>query len=363
MQFLATTVPGLEELASDHIGELLDVDADRHHRGMISFQADPIAAFECNEHARLLHRVLIELTRGPITEAEDAYELTAALPVAEYLEPDQAIAVRGSRHGTHEFTSVDVAERVGQALVDETSEAFGDRVPVDLDEPDVVFRAYVRDEQFLLAVDATGERSLHKRHWRECEHNAPLRPTIAHAMLRLTDYDRTDSLCDPMCGGGTIPIEAVQWARREPPGWERSEFAASSLRCLPDEGREQVRDAHEPREVDPEVRGFDQKSRWVRCARVNRRAAGLEDAIEVREDDATTAPLDADVIAVDLPFGIRTTSDLPALYHEFVENLKTGDWDHFVAITTRPDLLDMDITRRVEIRYGRLEATIVLVER
>jgi tRNA (guanine6-N2)-methyltransferase len=363
MQFLATTVPGLEGVASDELDELLGVEAKRHHRGMVAFEADPLAAFECNEHARSLHRVLVEVTRGSIVECQDAYELAAAIPVAEYLGPDQAIAVRGTRHGTHEFTSVDVAERVGQALVDETRAAFGERVAVDLDEPDVVFRAYVRDDQFLLAVDATGERSLHRRHWRECEHDAPLRPSIAHAMLRLVDYDEPESLCDPMCGGGTIPIEATEWARREPPGRNRASFAAGSLRCLPDDGRERVREAHDPRDVTPDVTGMDHQDRWVRCATVNRREAGLEDVVDIQTEDATTAALDADVIAVDLPFGIRTTSELPTLYRGFCENLESGDWDRFVAITTRPDLLDLPFTRQIDIRYGRLEATVVVVER
>jgi 23S rRNA G2445 N2-methylase RlmL len=363
MKLLATTVPGLEGIASDELDDLLDADAERQHRGMLAFDADPIAPARCNEHARSLHRVLVEATRGSITACQDAYDLTTTIPVTEYLRPGQSIAVRGTRHGTHEFTSVDVAERVGQALVDETRSAFGTRAPVDLDDPDVVFRAYVRDDRFLLAVDATGERSLHRRHWRECEHNAPLRPTIGHAMLRVIDYDRTDSLCDPMCGGGTLPIEAARWARREPPGSTRDAEVADTLPCLPDDGRQRVRQAHEPRDVDPEVVGIDHEPRWVRCAQVNRRVAGLEEIVEIREDDATTAPLDADVIAVDLPFGIRTTDGLPALYDAFVENLQSGDWDRFVALTTRPELLDLPITDQIELRYGRLDATIVYVDR
>jgi 23S rRNA G2445 N2-methylase RlmL len=363
VKFLATTIPGLEGSAAEEIGKRFDVDVEGHHRGMVAFVADPIAAFECNEHARTLHRVFVQVTSGPIEELEDAYDRTAEVDIERYLDPGQAVAVRGTRHGTHDFTSVEVAERVGQALVDRTREAFGERVPVDLDTPDVVFRAYVRDDRFHLAIDATGERSLHRRHWRECEHDAPLRPTIAHAMLRLVDYDATDTLCDPMCGGGTIPIEAALWARHEPPGWRREEFAAESLTVLPDDGRERVRDAHTSRVADRHVTGIDHQQRWVRCATVNRRVAGLESVFELRKEDATESPLDADVIAVDLPFGVRTTGDLPQLYAAFVRNLRRGDWDRFVAITTRPDLLDVSFTRQVDIRYGRLDATIVVVER
>ena len=363
MKFLATTVPGLERIAGEELEARFDVDVEPQHRGMVAFEADPLAAFECNEHARSLHRVLIEVADGRIETEQDAYELTASLSIERYLDPGQAIAVRGSRHGTHDFTSVDVAERVGQALVDRSREAFGERLPVDLDDPDVVFRAYVRDDRFVLAIDATGERSLHRRHWRECEHDAPLRPTIAHAMLRLAEYEPSDTLCDPMCGGGTIPIEAALWARREPPGWWRDRFATEALTVLPDDGREQVRTAHDSRFADQTVRGRDRQQRWVRCATVNRRVAGLESVFEVEQADATEAALDADVIAVDLPFGVRTTGDLPQLYASFVENLETGDWDRFVAITTRPDLLELPVTRRIDIKYGRLDATIVLVER
>jgi hypothetical protein len=81
VKFLATTIPGLEGSAAEEIGERFDVDVEGHHRGMVAFVADPIAAFECNEHARSLHRVFVQVTSGPIEELEDAYDRTAEVDI------------------------------------------------------------------------------------------------------------------------------------------------------------------------------------------------------------------------------------------------------------------------------------------
>lgn len=363
MKFLATGIPGLEAPLQNELQELLGVETTVDHRGAVTFEADPIAAFEINEFARSVHRVIVVVQRGRIDELAAAYDLAARIPIEEYFQPGQSFGVDADRHGTHDFTSVEVGERIGQAIVDESRAAFGTRLPVDLDDPDVIVRASVRHDRLLIGIDATGERSLHRRHWRECEHNAPLRPTIAHAMLRIADYEPTESLLDPMCGGGSIPIEAARWARGAPAGGVRETHATQELGFLPGDGRTRARERHESRDVDPEIRGVDQNDRWVRCATVNRAAAGLDEEIDIRQGDATEIDLDADVIAVDLPFGIRTTSDLRQLYGAFSENLAAGEWDRFVGITTSPEFLDLPITDTVELRYGRLDATIVVVER
>lgn len=363
MQFLATGIPGLAHLTAREIESLLGVSPTVDHPGAVRFEASPVAAYTLNEYARSVHRVLviIEETTAPTLSA--IYEAAAELPAENYFEPGQSFGVRADRHGTHDFSSVEVGERIGQAIVDSSRKAFGERLPVDLDEPDVIVRAAVRDDRLLISIDTTGERSLHRRHWRECEHNAPLRPTIAHAMLRAVDYAPDESLIDPMCGGGTIPIEAARWASGAPAGGVRDTHAADRLRFLPENGREQARDRWSRRTPIPTIEGVDNNDRWVRCAEVNREAAGLTDEITIRQGDATELALDADVVAVDLPFGIRTTSDLRALYDGFSDALAAGSWERFVGVTTRPEFLDIDGLETTSFRYGRLDASLVVADR
>lgn len=362
MHFLANGVPGLAHLAADEIASLLGGSATVDHPGAVRFQADQIAPFTINEYARSVHRVLVLIEETTATSPAAVYDAAAGLPIDRYFEPGQSFGVRADRHGTHEFTSVDVAERIGQAFVDESRAAFGKRLPVDLDDPDVIVRAALRDDRLLIGLDATGERSLHRRHWRECEHNAPLRPTIAHAMLRAVEYEPTESLLDPMCGGGAIPIEAARFARGDPAGGVRETHATEQLSVLPDDGRERARERWNPTASTPEIVGIDKQDRWVRCATVNRDAADCSDMVEIRQGDATSVALDADVIAVDLPFGIRTTSDLRQLYADFSASLQDGDWDRFVAVTTRPEFLDVPGLETTDFRYGRLDANLVVAD-
>ena len=365
VRLLATTNGGLEAIAADEIQELLGTDASVHHRGVVEFEGTPGDVYELHYRGRTLHRIMAVLVDGPIEELADVYELTAAAPVADRL-PSDDFGVVGTRHGSHEFTSVDVAERVGQAVIDSYREATGTRLPVDLDDPTVRLEAYVYDDRFTLAVDLTGE-SLHKRPYRVCEHDAPVRGTLAYAMIRIAEWGPDDRLIDPMAGSATIPTEAALAATdRVPrpdldpkfgalPGYDGDRFRRGRAAHVEDGSAAVADDA-----LDIEAREI--RERWRRCARINREAAGLEDAFEIADADARTAPIDADCVVTNLPFGVRTGTDLRELYGAFVNRIEEGDVGRLVALTTSPELLPIEPTARYDIPYGRLDAAIVVWE-
>ncbi|MFQ3286099.1 THUMP domain-containing protein, partial [Natronomonas sp.] len=166
MHLLATTNGGLESIAAGEIDDLVGRDASTHHRGVVEFDADESDVYDLHVRGRTIHRIMAVLADGPAEELEDIYELTARAPVADRL-PTSDFGVVGTRHGDHGFTSVQVAERVGQAVIDAYRDATGTRLPVDLDDPTVRLEAYLYDDRFTLAVDLTGE-SLHKRPYRVC---------------------------------------------------------------------------------------------------------------------------------------------------------------------------------------------------
>lgn len=361
MKLLATTNPGLESVAVEEVEDLVDADAERRYRGAIALDADPDAVPILNRRSRSLHRVLAVLCDRTIPEPtpEDTYDSTRTARVEDWVADGQSIAVESTRHGDHEFTSVDVAERVGQAVVDACS-ASGERPPVDLDDPDVVFRAFVRNEDFLLAVDTTGERSLHRRPYRVREHDAPLRPTIAWSMVHLAGFDSSDSLLDPTCGSGTIPIEAALDALDRQPSPDRS-YAFERLATFADVVDEDLR--HRDTGSTPSIVGVEVDPDRVEDARANVEAADAEEAVTVRQADATQIDIDADCVVANLPFGHRTDADVTALYRGLSTRLRAGSWRSVVALTTRPELLELSVDRRIEIRYGRLTATIVVGRR
>ncbi len=359
MHLLATTNGGLESVAADELRDLVGADASTHHRGVVEFDGSEADVYELHYRARSLHRVMAVLAEGVVDELGDVYAVTERAPVAAAL-PDADFGVVGTRHGTHEFTSVDVAERVGQAVIDGYREATGTRLPVDLDDPSVRLEAYLYDDRFTLAVDLTGE-SMHKRPYRVCEHDAPVRGTLAYSMLRIAEWSHEQRLVDPMAGSATIPTEAALAARGSIP---RPDLEPN-FGILPGydiEAFRRLREEHTERTPSLDIEAREQRGRWRRCARINREAAGLEDAFAVVDADARGAAIDADCVVTNLPFGVRTREDIGELYAAFVDRLRAGSVGRLVALTTAPDLLPLDPTDRYDIPYGRLDAAIVVWE-
>jgi 23S rRNA G2445 N2-methylase RlmL len=364
VKLLATTNGGLESIAAAEIRDLVGGDASVHHRGVVEFDADVEGVYDLHYRSRTLHRLMAVVADGTVADLEDVYALTARSPIADRL-PNADFGVVGTRHGSHDFTSVDVAERVGQATIDAYRDATGTRLPVDLDDPTVRLEAYLYDDRFTLAIDLTGD-SLHKRPYRICEHDAPVRATLAYSMLEIADWTPDESLVDPMAGSATIPTEAVLSATGAVPRPDLDP-AFDALPGYDGERFRRRRDEHadrtplrDPSTLDAEAR--EKRKRWRNCARVNREAAGVEDGFEIVDADAREASVDADCVVSNLPFGIRTGTDLRDLYEAFVDRLREGDVGRLVALTTKPDLLPIEPTARYDIPYGRLDAAIVVWE-
>lgn len=370
---LATTSRGLEGVAAEEIEAVTGAPAGRDRPGLVRIDADERAVRPLTRRARTINRVLVVLVRDTIAGLADVYDLASSLDIERYVDPEQSFAVRAQRHGYHQFGSPDVADRVGQAVVDAFRSATGRRLAVDLDDPDVIFRAMVRNERFTLAIDATGARSLHRRSYRVREHDAALQPTVAAAMLRLADYDPGDAVLDPMCGCGTIPIEAALWERGRSPAAGRSDLALERLRFLDVDGTDPASndvsdgDSGRPGGTDDTtavVDGVDVDPTWIAGARENATVARVADAVSFAVGDATGIQIDHDAVVVDLPFGVRTDdADLRRLYDDFAANLRAGRWSRLVVLATKPAFLDLEFDRTLAVRRGRIETTVGVVLR
>jgi len=359
-RYLATTNRKLESLAIAAVADLVGVDATVEYPGMIGFAADQSAVAELNRCSRSLHRLLLELARTPVQSLDDITDAVRELDVPAYLGPDQSFGVRARRRGEHPFDSMDVERAVGQAIIDQYRAQDGTRPPVDLDNPDVIFRLIVREEQARITIDTTGRQSLHRRWYRVREHEAPLRPTIAHAMLQLAEYDPTTRLVDPTCGFGTIPIEAALLARGRSPTADRDR-PHTRLRFLNQTDKDTADCAAGPT-GDPAVVAADVDPDAVAGARENARAAGVAEDLAFAQADARHLPFDGDALVADMPYGVRTTGEIRPLYAAISETIADGDWERVVLLTAREDLLDPAPTRSIPILRGRLEASILVFD-
>ena len=225
--FIATTTTGFEDIAAWEVEKLIGAKARQLH-GKILFEASINQVVELNIWSRTLHRIILLLCRDRVETLEDVYRVTASIDFTDYIERGQSFAVRAERIGEHPFTSIDVAAKAGQAVIDSFMSKTGHRLKVNLDKPDVEIFCQLKNSDFYIGLNTTGE-SLHRRNYRVFDHPAALKTTIASAMIYWSDWSCEEPILDPMCGGGTIPIEAALIARNIAPGLFRREFAFGKL--------------------------------------------------------------------------------------------------------------------------------------
>jgi len=329
IKFFATVSPGIEDIASKEVERLIDCKA-APDVGKILFEASIESVYILNLKASTLNKIMIQLCREYFDKLDDLYKLAKKIDYGWLIDTDQTFAVRSERVGVHNFTSIDISRVVGQAVIDSFLEAYEKRLKVNLDNPEVEVYALVRNNEFILGVNTTGN-SLHKRGYRVYEHPAALKPTLASAMLEISGWNPDKGLIDPMCGGGTIPIEAAFKARDMIPNRLREDFAFLRLKIFSRDEYEKIRESllnSEKREFF-EIYGMEKFPRHLNGALKNAEKAGVRETIKFRLGDATL-PMDypedmLEFIVVNPPYGVRMVPDGRSpkkLYTDFLRALK-----------------------------------------
>ena len=377
-RFFATTITGLEDLAARECAEVAGVIAELDV-GKVLFEADLRQAITLNLASRMLHRIFLLLARKDVETLEDVYRVAREVDYEGLIGREQSFAVRAERHAKHyPFTSLDIAATVGRAVIESYRESAGVRLRVNLDEPDVELYCLLRDSELLIGLNTTGG-SLHRRFYRVYHHRAALHPTIAAGMLRLAGWRRDEALLDPMCGGGTIPIEAALLARKVPPGLRRGGLALERLKFVDPAALEEVarelKESTEPKYMSP-ILGSDASKRSVEGARVNAEKAGVADTVRLLVADALRMKEwlreEPEHVAVNPPYGLRMgIRDIETFYLKFLESLrKAAPSARLTAIVSKPTVFSRALQAsgyqtlfERPVMYGRLKAVIFGAER
>jgi 23S rRNA (guanine2445-N2)-methyltransferase len=305
--FFATASAGTEDLLADELREL-GLHGVRIGRGGVQFTGEIADAMRVCLWSRTAMRVLLPLAEFPAATADALYAGARDISWEEHLDEKRTFAVeavgRTETLGHTHFTAL----KVKDAVADSLRERRGARPNVDARDPDVRIVAHLADGRASLALDLAGE-PLFKRGWRLAQTQATLKETLAAAILRACGYDGKRPLIDPMCGSGTLAIEAALIAQNHAPGVHRrlgierwvsfdATLRADLLR-MRDEARRGVRRGAPPvfaRDRDPDA---------IRATQVNVKRSGLP--IQVQQADARElAPLDpSGFIVVNPPWGKR----------------------------------------------------------
>ena len=210
---------GAEELAAAELTALGINDA-KPGKGGVAFQTDQAGLYRANLWMRTASRVLVQLALFPCSSPTELYTGVHALPWQELITPDMTLAVDCSLRDSALTHSGFVALKTKDAVVDRIRESCGSRPNVDTASPDVRINVHLHKNVCTISLDSSGD-SLDRRGYRLERNEAPLRETLAAAVVDLTGWDGSIPLADPMCGSGTIPVEAALVAAHIPPGLQR----------------------------------------------------------------------------------------------------------------------------------------------
>ena len=331
--FMVPCLLGLEKLVGDEIRRLglKDVQVEN---GRVLCRGELSDLARLNINLRCGARVLLVLGRFPARSFEELFQGTRAIPWEEYLPRDAAFPVKGYSISSQLHAVPACQSIIKKAMVERMKAHYGlEQFPEDGVKYQVRFSLF-KDEA-MICLDSSGE-GLYKRGYRAVGVEAPLRETLAAAMVTLSRFRGRDPFCDPFCGSGTIAIEAALAAKGRAPGISRN-FSAEKWPCLPSGIWSVEREAARAREYNGDYHIFasDIDPKAVEISRANAKRAGVERLIEFFVADARgfSRPTERGVIVTNPPYGERLLEKREAerLYADFGRALaKAQGWELYL---------------------------------
>ncbi|MDR1407608.1 MAG: THUMP domain-containing protein [Tannerella sp.] len=321
---IAKTLYGLEDVLAD---ELIQLAADdvKPGRRMVSFRGDKAMMYKANFCCRTALRILKPISRFKATDADTVYSEVRNIDWEQYLSPEKTFAIDAVVYSETFKHSKFVAYRVKDAIADYFAEKYDKRPSVRINHPDMYVHIHISHHDCTVALDSSGE-SLHMRGYRTEQGEAPLNEVLAAGMILKTGWRGESHFVDPMCGSGTLLIEAAMIALNVPPGLYRKEYAFERWDDFDPELFAAVsEDESEERTFPFKCFGSDVSQQALKIAGKSIRNAGLSNYIELKMlpfQQYAEAPHPG-ILVTNPPYGERIPiDDLTGLYAMLGERLK-----------------------------------------
>ena len=326
---LAKTFKGLEEVLA---GELIALGANQVQleRRAVRFSGDKALLYRANLCLRTASRVLVPIASFRAKDTDDIYRQLLALDWDRYMTAETTFAIDTTAYSEQFRNSRFITYRVKDAVADWWNEHAGKRPNVRVTDPDLLLNVHVAQDRVTVSLDSSGE-SLHKRGYRVANTEAPINEALAAGMLLMAGWHGQCDFYDPMCGSGTLPIEAALIARNIAPGIFRQSFAFERWRGFDAELWSDIyNDDSAERPFDHHIYGSDTSFYAIQQAEKNVKSAGVQRDIELRqirmeelrptESSLAGAPL----MTMNPPYGERLASnrDMEELYGRIGTALK-----------------------------------------
>lgn len=370
-QFFASCPKGMVEPLEAELISLGLKPYDRSQNGVF-FDSNWEGCYKVNLYSRFASRILMPVLNFPAYQPEELYNNIRKHDFTKYINVNQTIKVDASTKDSMIKDQRFIAMKVKDAIVDQFRDKTGERPNVDNTRPDLTVYVKVYKNNFSVAVDTSGD-SLFMRGYRLEAGEAPLKENLAAGLLQLSGWDKKTPLVDPMCGSGTILIEAMMMVLNIAPGSLRKRFGFQNLLNFNEEAWDSIVDEAISAEVettDLHFYGYDIDRKVLDKAIENAKRAGVNEFIQFKKGNVTTlqAPIEKGLVITNPPYGARLGDEdnLRDVYRDLSHTLKTQfkGWDAWILSGNKDLIGDLKLksNRKHFVYNGSIECRFLRYE-
>ena len=363
---VAKTLFGFEDILEKELLQLGAMDIKKGVRS-VSFVGDKGFMYKANLGLRTAIKILKPIHSFNVSNEDDLYKKIYAMDWDQYMKPTGSLAVDATIHSDLFSHSLYIAQKTKDAVVDKFRETSGKRPSVDLKFPDLKINVHIDRRRCTISLDSSGD-SLHKRGYRTSTNIAPINEVLAAGLVLLSGWDGQCDFMDPMCGSGTILIEAAMIACNIPPNLMRKEFAFERWQDWDVDLFETIEESllKKTRDFHYKIIGYDKAPSAVAKAKENIKNAHLGDFIEVKHEDFFKTQKAGETklhMVLNPPYGERLNIDMETFYKDIGDTLKqnypgTDAW----FITSNLDALKhvgLRASKKIPLYNAKLESRFV----
>lgn len=368
-KMVAKTLFGFEELLAKELRDLGAQDVKQGVRN-VSFVGDKGFMYKANLGLRTAIKILKPIKTFRVANEQDLYNQVYKMPWENYISEKGSLAIDATVHSTVFTHSKYIALKAKDAIVDRFRNNSGERPNIDLRFPDLKINIHIDRQMCTVSLDSSGE-SLHRRGYKTATNIAPINEVLAAGLIMLSGWDGQSDFMDPMCGSGTILIEAAMIACNIPPNLMRKEFAFERWKDWDVKLFEKIEESllKKTRDFHHRILGYDKSPSAVHKAKDNVKNAHLDEFITIKHEDFFKTQKGGEAhlhILFNPPYGERLDIDMEKFYGDIGSTLKHGySGTHAWLITSNMDALKfvgLRPSRKIKLFNAKLEARLLKFE-
>lgn len=371
-KMIAKTIFGLEETLATELLRLGAKNIEEHNRA-VSFEGDMGFMYKANLCLRTALRILVPFETFVVTNEQSLYDSIQKINWSDYMDVTDTLAIDTVLNSDLFTHSQYISQKVKDAIVDQFRLKFNERPSVDLDKPTIRINVHIYNDTCTVALDSSGE-SLHKRGYRDKTNLAPINEVLAAGLVLLSGWDKRTNFIDPMCGSGTIVIEAALIANNIPAGYFREDFGFqrwNKFKPFNEDLWNLIFDSAVNKITDHQqtIIGGELSPNVAKKAKENIKLAKVDDVVQIRNCDMKDfeVPPGRGVVVINPPYGERMVKDnIDELYKMMGDTFKQkfSGYDCWILSSNLDALKNVGLrpSRKITLYNGQLECKFMKYE-